>query len=115
MQAFQEEYDSLIENKTWHLVDLPPGCKLLKCKWIGKVKPDYEGVKERYKGRLVAVGCAQPEDTYDEVFSPVPHHESVKAAFAEIAARDMEVWTDSLILLFLIYLSNCSFIALILH
>ena len=84
-------FQSLMENGTWHLVDPPFGCKPLKCKWIGKFKPGYEGVKARYKGRLVAVGCAQQPGTYDQVFSPVPHHKSVKAVYAEIAASDMEV------------------------
>ena len=49
---------------------------------IGKFKHDYESVKARYKGRLVAVGCAQQPGTYNQVLSPVPHHESVKAVFA---------------------------------
>jgi hypothetical protein len=28
---------------------------------------------------------------FDEVFSPVPHKKAVKAAFCEIASRDLEV------------------------
>ena len=44
--------DSLEINKTWHLVDLPPGCKIIGCKWI--LKPD--GTVEKYKARLVAKG-----------------------------------------------------------
>lgn len=76
MTAFEEEYNSLVENKTWRLVIPPPGCTPLNCKWIGKVKPAYDTVPERYKGRLVAVGCAQqPGRDYDQLYSPVPHHE----------------------------------------
>jgi hypothetical protein len=56
MLAFKEEYDSLIENQTWRLVLPPPGCSPINCKWIGKVKPAYDTVPERYKGRLVAIG-----------------------------------------------------------
>lgn len=92
MAAFQEEYDSLIENQTWKLVPLPPDCSPINCKWIGKIKPAYDTVAERYKGRLVAIGTKQkPGVDYDEIFSPVPHHEAVKACFCEIASRDMEV------------------------
>lgn len=36
-KAMQEEYDSLIKNKTWSLVDLPSGKRALPCKWV-KVK-----------------------------------------------------------------------------
>ena len=39
----------------------------------------------------MAIGCAQQPGSYDDIFSPVPHHESVKAALAEIAFRNMEV------------------------
>lgn len=71
MKAFKEEYDSLIENNTWKLVPLPPGCSAINCKLIGKVKPAYEGVPERYKGRLVAIGSRQKAGIdFDEVFSP---------------------------------------------
>ena len=91
-KAFQEEYDSLVENGTWKLVPLPPGCSTINCKWIGRVKAASEGVPERYKGRLVAIGTRQRYGIdYDEVFSPVPHQEAVKAALSEIAALNLEV------------------------
>ena len=31
--ATDAEYNSLIENKTWKLVELPPGRKAVGCKW----------------------------------------------------------------------------------
>ena len=37
-QAMTFEYDSLIKNKTWTLVPLPPGKNLVGCKWIYKTK-----------------------------------------------------------------------------
>ena len=39
---------SIIENKTWELVDLPAGQKAVGCKWVFKVKPGYAGVPERW-------------------------------------------------------------------
>lgn len=91
MKAFQEEFDSLIENETWKLVPLPPGCSTINCKWIGRVKPASEGVPGRYKGRLVAIGTRQKYGVdYDEIFSPAPHQEAVKAALSEIAVLDLE-------------------------
>ena len=91
MAAFKEEFDSLEKNNTWKLVEkLPPGYTAINCKWIGKIKPGYEGVPERYKGRLVAVGCRQKFGRdYDEVFSPVAHQEAVKATLAEVAFRGL--------------------------
>lgn len=37
--AIQEEYDSLISNKTWHLSSLPTNRTSIKFRWIFKVKP----------------------------------------------------------------------------
>jgi Reverse transcriptase (RNA-dependent DNA polymerase) len=92
MSAFKEEYESLMENKTWKLVPFPSGSSQMNCKWIGKVKPAYGDVPERYKGRLVAIGSRQKYGVdYDEVFAPVPHQEAVKATLAEIASLDLEI------------------------
>lgn len=47
---------SLISNKTWKLVDLPPSYKIIGCKWVirKELKPDRS--VDKYKGRLVATG-----------------------------------------------------------
>jgi hypothetical protein len=37
-KAMMEEMMSIKENDTWSLVDLPPGRKLIKVKWVFKVK-----------------------------------------------------------------------------
>jgi hypothetical protein len=79
----------LIENGIWEVVPLPQGCTTINYKWIGKIKTAYEGVTKRYKGRLVAIGSRQKYGIdYDEIFSPVPLQEVVKATLAEIAARN---------------------------
>jgi hypothetical protein len=36
----KEEYDALIQNNTWNLVELPEGKKPISCKWIYAVKKD---------------------------------------------------------------------------
>ena len=40
-EAINDEMKSLISNRTWKLVDLPPGCKTIGCKWVlrKKLKP----------------------------------------------------------------------------
>nr|XP_051230263.1 uncharacterized protein LOC127348216 [Lolium perenne] len=37
-QAMQEEYDALIENKTWHLVPPSRNRNLIDCKWVYRIK-----------------------------------------------------------------------------
>jgi hypothetical protein len=56
--AMQEEYDALIQNKTWHLVPLAPA-KLIDCKWVYHIKKNADRTIQRYKARLVAKGFKQ--------------------------------------------------------
>lgn len=55
-QAIQSEYDSLIENDTWVLEDLPPGRTPISCKWVFKRKLNPDGSAARFKARLVVRG-----------------------------------------------------------
>ncbi len=59
MKAMQEEYEALIGNKTWDLVEIPADRKPVKSKWVFKTKRDEKGNVQRYKARLVAKGCSQ--------------------------------------------------------
>ncbi|GJZ89261.1 putative RNA-directed DNA polymerase [Tanacetum coccineum] len=72
IDAMNLEMSALLENDTWELVELPFGRKALNSKWVWKLKFKSSGEIERYKARLVAMGCAQKEGVdYEETFSPV--------------------------------------------
>lgn len=71
-QAMKEELSSIEENRTWTLLDLPPGRKSIGSKWVYKIKHDDQGRVAKYKARLVAQGFTQIYGLdYDEVFAPV--------------------------------------------
>lgn len=70
--AMDKEMQSIEENKTWKLSELPPGKKVIGLKWIFKLKKDAEGKIVKHKVRLVAKGYVQEHGVdYDEVFAPV--------------------------------------------
>jgi hypothetical protein len=83
----------LSKNKTWELTELPKGKKPIGCKWVFKKKEavsEKEG--ERFKARLVAKGYSQRHGIdYDEVFSPVVRHTSIRAVLALVAHQDLEL------------------------
>ena len=93
MKAMVEEIDSLLRNGTWVLVERPDGRRVVSCKWIFKKKlegADSENV--RFKARLVARGFTQEHGVdYDEVFSPVVKHTSIRILLAIVARRDWEL------------------------
>jgi len=53
-----EEMVTLDGNVIWKLVVLPKDKKIIRCKWVYKVKHNANGFVSRYKARLVAKGYA---------------------------------------------------------
>ncbi|GJW64041.1 pol polyprotein [Tanacetum coccineum] len=51
-EAIKSEIESILQNHTWELVDLPPGCKPLGYKWIFKKKMKADGTVDKYKARV---------------------------------------------------------------
>lgn len=45
-EVTDREYQSLMKNDMWKLVELPPDRKLVCCKWVFKVKQGFDGIVE---------------------------------------------------------------------
>jgi hypothetical protein len=74
-----DELQALDENKTWSIVPLPTGKKVVGSRWIYKIKFHSDGSIERHKARLVARGFTQTFGVdYKETFAPVAKMNTVR-------------------------------------
>ena len=93
MGAMSEEMESLHKNSAWELVPKPKDRKVIGSKWVYRKK---EGISEKaattYKARLVAKKFSQKERVdYDEIFSPVVKHTSIRMLLSLVAQLNMEL------------------------
>lgn len=92
ISAMDEEFESLVKNQTWKLVDAPAKQNVIDNRWVFKVKTSPSGVIERFKARLVIRGFTQRYGVdYEETFSPVVKFMSLRAILSIAAAENMEL------------------------
>ncbi|CAI7856391.1 unnamed protein product [Closterium sp. NIES-54] len=91
-QSVKEEYDSLLENETWELCELPPGKKAISSKLIFRHKYGPDGELTRYKSRLVAKGFQQTKGKdFDEIFAPVGKGTTLRVSLVVAANRGWRI------------------------
>ena len=83
IQAEKKEIESIQRKKVLLPAKLPRGKKLLRTKWVYRVKYGAGGELKSYKARLVACGYAQIFGVdFDETYSPVIRLTSLRLLFA---------------------------------
>nr|GEZ33884.1 hypothetical protein [Tanacetum cinerariifolium] len=93
IDARNAEIQSMIDNMVWVLVDLPPGCKTVRSKWIFKKKTNMDGIVHTYKACLVAKGYTQLYGVdYEEMFSPITNIRAIRILISIAAYYDYEIW-----------------------
>ena len=91
-RAMESEMDSLKENGVYEIVDRPAGKKVVKSKWVFRVKTNELGEVEKYKARVVAKGFSQVEGIgYDQTFSPTVRFETIRQLVAMGASKGMKM------------------------
>ncbi|OCB91304.1 hypothetical protein A7U60_g1471 [Sanghuangporus baumii] len=93
-KAAMEEFISLIENGTFEPVGLPPDRKLIRYRWVFKLKRKTDGSVDRYKARLVAKGFSQQLGLkFSQVFAPTAKWATLRAILAIAAFEDLELYS----------------------
>ena len=83
--------NSLNKNKTYDLVELPKGKKVLMNKWGFKLKKDGDKLV-KYKAWLVVEGFSQKQGIdFDKIFSPIVKISSIRVVLRLVASLDLEL------------------------
>ncbi|CAI7899110.1 unnamed protein product [Closterium sp. NIES-54] len=91
-QSVKEEYDSLLENETWELCELPPRKKVISSKLIFRHKYGPDGELTRYKSRLVAKGFQQTKGKdFDEICASVGKGTTLRVMLRTAANRGWRI------------------------
>ena len=87
----KKEMEYLLKNKTWDLVPLPKGKRVLPKKWVYRLKEE-DGGNKRYNAILVVKGFAEKNDIdFDDIFSPVVKMTSIRTVLSLVAANDLHL------------------------
>jgi hypothetical protein len=92
-EAMISEYDSILKNDTWELVERPEKRKVIGTKWVWKVKYKADGSLEKFKARLVAQGYSQIEGfDVQETFAPTARMTTIRMVIALAASRGWPIY-----------------------
>nr|GFA44931.1 hypothetical protein [Tanacetum cinerariifolium] len=97
VEAMQEELLQFKLLNVWTLMDLPPGKRAIRTKWVYRNKRYQRGIVVRNKARLVAQGHRQEEGIYyDEFFALVAQIKAIRlflayASFVDFTVYQMDV------------------------
>ena len=93
LEAMTKEFNSLVDNRTWQLCELPPHKKSLGGRWVFALKKDENGEIVKYNVRYVAKSFDQIFGSgYLETFAPTAILSSIRMLLALVTHFHCEVF-----------------------
>ncbi|KAD5962053.1 hypothetical protein E3N88_13526 [Mikania micrantha] len=91
-KAMLDEFQALIDNKTWKLVPRMPNMNIVRSMWIFRHKLNSNGTLDRYKARLVCDGRSQQVGIdCGETFSPVVKPATIRTVLSLALSKSWDV------------------------
>ena len=91
-EAMKLEIDELVNQNTWELVEIPPNSKVIRGRWVFKIKTDSNNQPIKYKARWVVRGFTQELGLdYDETYSSTCRAEAYRLLLAIANYKDLEI------------------------
>lgn len=86
--GYEKEISALEDNNTWVMNSLPLRKKTLGCKWVYKIKYDFDGSVECLKARkFLAIDHQVEEINYNETLALVAKMVTVHTFLAVVATQ----------------------------
>ena len=86
------EKESLEQMGAFEEVELPPGERVIRLKWVYDYKTNAEGVNIKAKARIVAQGFNQRPGQFDETYAPVTKFPGVRILLTWAAIHDLDIF-----------------------
>jgi hypothetical protein len=92
LDAMRSEYDSIMDQGTWKVVERPSHQKVVTVTWVLKVKWNPDRTVPQYKARLCARGFTQVLGVdYDETYSPTLSRAGLRLVVAIAVQLNLQV------------------------
>ena len=92
VQSMKDEIKALRNRGVWRVIPTPKGVRLIKSKYVYRVKKDWTGKVSKRKSRLVVQGFSQREGVdYDETFAPVAKVTTFRLMLALAKTLNLEI------------------------